>query len=325
MAPMDIVAVCDSDKGRAEAAGAATGASKVLTSLDDLLQTGGVDAAMVVVGPSAAPRIVPRLLAAGLDVFVEKPPALTVGEATAMRDAAQAAGRQLAVGFMKRFATGYRMASELVAQPDFGKVALINARLSTGVWTPSWSPQLDAFSFVLDHSVHVLDLLAFYGGPVKTLTALPVARGEGRMGFSCLLQFASGAAGVLEISNMESRGVPNERLQIVGDRGHSVTIENVSSVTYSRDARPMEAGRPFDTGAERLVWAPNMTNISEENSSLVHMGYAGEMRHFAASLIGGTRISPDIGDGIAAISLAHAVLASNGHWLDPSSLPARAV
>lgn len=322
MANFEIVSVCNRTAESAEAARIATGASSSFCEIDDLIRAGGFDVAVVAAGPVASPAIVKRLLADGIDIFVEKPPALTIADALDMQQASLDSGRQLAVGFMKRFATGYRMAKELASTPDFGQVALINARLSTGVWKAAWAPEIGARGLVLDHAIHFLDLMAFYSGPIASITAIPVMRDGSRMGFSCALRFANGAAGVLEISNMESRGVPNERVQIVGDNGHSVTVENVTGVTYSRAAKPMERDRAFDPATERLIWAPNMTNITDENSSLVHMGYVGEMRNFAAALSQGTAVTPGIADGIAALGLAEALLASDGTPVDPRALAA---
>src|SRR3546814_19680576 len=80
----------------------------------------------------------------------------------------------------------------------------------------------------------------------------------------------------------------------------------------------MAAGRRFWIDTGRVVWEPNMTNISAENSSLVHMGYVGEMRNLADTLGSGRPISPNIDDGIAALPVAHALLESHGRRLAPT-------
>ena len=81
------------------------------------------------------------------------------------------------------------------------------------------------------------------------VSAVKTEAAEDRFGFAILLGYASGAAGLLEISNYESRGVPNERVQITGGNGASVMVENVTRVTYSRDAEPMAPGRGSPTSA----------------------------------------------------------------------------
>ncbi len=78
----------------------------------------------------------------------------------------------------------------------------------------------------------------------------------------------------------------------------------------------MAPGRAFSPERERLIWEPNMTNISGENASLVHMGYVGEMRNLAAGLVAGTPVKPSIEDGIAALALAYAVVESDGRRIN---------
>lgn len=312
MADIDIVAVCDPDAARAEATMRAAGARSCYADMSAMLDAETVDAVVMAVGPTSYPKLAEQALAHGVHVFVEKPPAITVVEGEAMALAATKANKQLVVGFMKRFATGYRMAREISETADFGAVQMVSARITSGVWTPAWSKTLTPFSFVLDHSVHFFDLMRFFGGPVDWVSAVKTQASDERFGFAVLLGYASGAAGLLEISNYESRGVPNERVQITGSKGASVTVENVTRVTYTRDAEPMVPGRAFSPERERLIWEPNMTNISGENASLVHMGYVGEMRNLAAGLTAGIPVTPSIEDGIAALALAHAVVESDG-------------
>lgn len=316
MAEIDVAAVCDPDAGRAAATRSAAGAGAAYGDIDDMLKREALDAVVMAVGPTVYPMLARKALARGVNVFVEKPPAITVEEAEAMADAARSADRQLVVGFMKRFATGYRMAREIVEAPDFGGVRMVNARITSGVWTPAWSKSLTPFSFLLDHSVHFLDLMRFFGGPVEWVCATKAEASAERFGFAILLGYESGATGLLEVSNLESRGVPNERIQISGGSGTSVTVENVTRVTYTRDAEPMVPGRAFSAERERLVWEPNMTNIAQENASLVHMGYVGEMRNLAAGLLAGQTVSPSIAEGVAALSLAHAIIASDGRRIE---------
>ena len=316
MAGIEVVAVCDPDGARAEATRVAAGAKAAYADLSQMLTTEKVDAVVMAVGPTIYPKLAEQAFAHGVHVFVEKPPALTVAEAEVMAFAAGQAGKQLVVGFMKRFATGYRMAKEISEGHDFGAVQMVSARITSGVWTPAWSKTLTPFSFVLDHSVHFLDLMRFYGGPVAWVSAVKTQASGDRFGFAILLGYESGAAGLLEISNYESRGAPNERIQITGSNGTSVTVENVSRVTYTRDAEPMVPGRAFSPDRERLVWEPNMTNISQENASLVHMGYVGEMRNLLSALAAGGTVTPSIEDGLAAVALAHAVVESDGRRIN---------
>ncbi|MCX7599139.1 MAG: Gfo/Idh/MocA family oxidoreductase [Armatimonadetes bacterium] len=99
-----------------------------------------IDAAVVSLPPEFNPDVVCGLLEAGKHVFAEKPMALSLRQAQRMADAADAAGRILMMGFMKRYDTGVERAKrfwdETVATGEMG--ALICGRvwcLLGGNWT----------------------------------------------------------------------------------------------------------------------------------------------------------------------------------------------
>ena len=69
-------------------------------------------------------------LEAGAHVFLEKPPAETLDDCLAMRDAAERGGRHVMVGFMKRFSEPYRAgAGDRRSRPDFGGVSSLRGAL----------------------------------------------------------------------------------------------------------------------------------------------------------------------------------------------------
>ncbi len=311
LAPIELVAVCDLDRERAEATARTFGAARAYPDHREMLARESLDAAMVEVGPHVNPGLVIDAMRAGLHVYVEKPPALTVEECERMAAVSRETGRFLAVGFMKRFGTAYRMAKRILDSAEFGRLVHVTCKFTSGVYLPAWSQELTPFAFLLDHSIHHLDLIQHYAGPAVWACAQPSAGGKERVGFAALLRFAGGATGLVEVSNCESRGVPNEHVRLVGE-GRSVVVENVSQLTYHRNAPAMDRGRELDAEHDSLTWAPNMTAISPENWSLAHMGYLGEVRNFAESLLRGTAPKPDMADGLAAVRLVHAIHDSHG-------------
>ena len=273
-----------------------------------------LDAVMIVVGPAVNPNLAIDAMRSGLHVYVEKPPALTAEEAERMATVSRETNRFLAVGFMKRFGTAYRMAKHIIDSPEFGGLAHLTCKFTSGIYVPAWSKELTPLSFLLDHSIHHLDLIQYYAGPVEWVCAQRSTGGKERFGFAAVLRFRGGATGLVEVSNYESRGVPNEQLRLLGD-GRSVVVENVSHLTYHRNAVAMDRDRDVDREHDSLIWAPNMTAISPENWSLAHMGYLGEIRNFAECVLAGTPPTPNMLDGIAALRLVHAIHDSHGRPL----------
>jgi predicted dehydrogenase/nucleoside-diphosphate-sugar epimerase len=89
---VQVVAVCDPVLARAERLARKYGVPRACASVDELLQSGGVDAVHLLVPPALHGALAAQCLRAGLHVLVEKPLVLTAGEVPAL--AALAAQRQ---------------------------------------------------------------------------------------------------------------------------------------------------------------------------------------------------------------------------------------
>jgi virulence factor len=117
------------------------------TAIEPMLDA-GLDAAFVHASTSAHVPVVTALLAAGIDVYVDKPLDYTLEGATGLVEAAEAAGRSLMVGFNRRLAPGYAQALERPRD----LIILQKHRESL--------PEVPR-TFVFDDFVHVVDTLRF--------------------------------------------------------------------------------------------------------------------------------------------------------------------
>jgi predicted dehydrogenase len=141
----ELAAVCDADADRAAAA-AAEFATRALP-LGEL--AGAIDAAVVAVPTSVHAKVGCALLAAGIDVLVEKPIAPTLAEADALIEAAARHGRILQVGHLERFNPAITALSERISVPLFFEIH----RLSM------FTPRALDVDVVLDLMIHDIDIL----------------------------------------------------------------------------------------------------------------------------------------------------------------------
>lgn len=111
-----LVGVVDTDAARAAEVGGALG---VPVFADHRALVGLVDCASVAVPTGDHASVALDLLAAGIDVLVEKPLASTVADGAAMVRAAEVGGRILQVGHLERFNPALRAAAEVVTRPRF--------------------------------------------------------------------------------------------------------------------------------------------------------------------------------------------------------------
>jgi predicted dehydrogenase len=153
------VADRDADRGREAAARLST---RYFPSVDALLR-GAPDAVVVGSENERHEADVVEAASAGVHVFCEKPIATTVAAAQRMIDACRKASVFLQVAFPVRFSPPVERAREIVRKGSIGKVLAANTT-NRGRLVRTWfaEPALSGGGAVMDHTVHVVDLLRWF-------------------------------------------------------------------------------------------------------------------------------------------------------------------
>ncbi len=165
-APVELAAIVDPNEA-ARSAATAKYAIPGFASIDECLAACKPDAASLCVPTVHHAECARTLLAAGVDLLIEKPVAANLAEADEIVRLARELGRTVQVGHLERFNPAVRAVRGLLNHPMFFEVH----RLS--IFTPR---SLDV-DVVLDLMIHDLDLvLSLVGSPVRELRAvgLPV-------------------------------------------------------------------------------------------------------------------------------------------------------
>jgi len=164
--PVALTAVVDPNEAARVAAEAQYGVRAFGTTAE-CLAAGKVDAASVCVPTVHHAECARALMAAGVDLLIEKPLAASLEDADEIAGLSRRQGRVVQVGHLERFNPAVRAVRELLNRPMFFEVH----RLS--VFTPR---SLDV-DVVLDLMIHDLDIvLKLVGKPVREVRAvgLPV-------------------------------------------------------------------------------------------------------------------------------------------------------
>lgn len=130
-----IVAVADPDGRRAHEVAAVCGVSRIYPDHTAMIKDGDIDAAVVSVPTFLHATVGGDILRAGLHMFLEKPPARSLAEVVAMRDASRAAGVSVTIGYQRRHDPRHIEARRRVGQGELGKIyyakaAWINSRFN---------------------------------------------------------------------------------------------------------------------------------------------------------------------------------------------------
>jgi predicted dehydrogenase len=196
-AGVELVAVVDSDQAQAQAVARQFGC-KALISFEEL--RGRVEAASVAVPTVHHLSVAAGLMAAGIDVLIEKPVATTLDEAEELIRLANTNQRIAQVGHLERFNPAVRATLPLITRPMFFEVH----RLS--VFTPR---SLDV-DVVLDLMIHDIDVvLSLVNSPVQEIRAvgLPVVSGKVDIA-NVRMEFLSGC-----VANFTASRVSTERVR----------------------------------------------------------------------------------------------------------------
>jgi predicted dehydrogenase len=153
------VADRDADRGREAASRLGT---RYFPSADALFRD-QPDAVLVSSENARHEADVVEVASAGIHVFCEKPIATTLDSARRMIDACRKAGVVLQVAVPVRFSPPVQRARELVREGSIGKVLAANTT-NRGRLVRTWfaEPELSGGGAVMDHTVHVVDLLRWF-------------------------------------------------------------------------------------------------------------------------------------------------------------------
>jgi predicted dehydrogenase len=199
-------------------------------------------------------------LSAGKHVLVDKPMAMTVGQAAIMQSTAEAAGLTIVVGHM------WRYRDEVVAMRDRIRDGSIGTPVRTrgyGIhagWGPSgWftDPELSGGGALIDMGIHAIDTVRFLLGdpqPVRVVASLGTAYGDYAVDDDgiVLIDWSTGVRSVIETGWWQPRldGVEADT-EVYGTKGYEriwphYTPATPAAAGYVHCTLPMYAAQMAD-------------------------------------------------------------------------------
>lgn len=170
---VDIIAVCDLNRERAEEYAKKYDVPNVFTDYNEMLKLEEIDAVSVTTWNNGHAPASIAALKAGKHVLCEKPLAMNAKEAQEMVEAAKASGKLLMVGFVRRFGENARMLKESVEKGELGniyyaKTGCIRRWGNPGGWFSD--KKRSGGGPVIDLGVHIIDLIRFLTGKPKAVS-----------------------------------------------------------------------------------------------------------------------------------------------------------
>lgn len=278
--PVKLEALCSRGADRMAWTAAQYGVDKIYTSAKEMYEKADIEAVFICTSPFFHAELVIQALDAGLHVWLEKPPAVSVDEVRRMME--HQGDRVVTVGFKKAFMPAMQKVRELVGPPENLKTLTAEYPVSVpsnyeeimskGIQTP-W----------LDNGSHPISAMVSVGGDVTAVTTHRSGKGGG----VCVLEFATGAIGSLILA--DGMKGPCERYVFYTEDTH-ITVDNASKVSHHRgiphgyDSSVTFAPEGTDHGTQ--VWEPRFTFATLENKGLFIQGFFNQMKAFCDAVLG---------------------------------------
>jgi predicted dehydrogenase/threonine dehydrogenase-like Zn-dependent dehydrogenase len=196
------------------------------------------DAVLIATRHDLHAAVAAAALRAGKAVFLEKPMALTEAELDDLMAAWRGSGRVLQVGFNRRFAPSYRWLKQAMRAP-----LVMSYRVNAGaVAADSWvvDPRQGG-GRLLGEVCHMVDVLYdLVGAPIVSVHAQAGAAGDDMV---LTLSFEDGSVGTIVYASGGDRGMPKERLEVLGGGRAAVLDDFVKAELHAGGRTTRSGGR----------------------------------------------------------------------------------
>jgi len=276
------VAVCDLEEKLAKATADKYGFKRYYSDYKKLLDSEELDGVIICINAKIHPEVVKDSLSYGVDVFVEKPAAITPEECKEILNLSKETSKFVMIDHQKRRATAYLKMMEIIDKKEFGDIVMIESK-------QHGYPYDTLFNCLIELQIHNIDIMRAVGGEVKKLTAYQTKIENNRSAITVVMEFTNGVIGTTHIGTEGNRGAYCERLEVVGSGGQGVFVENVRKVIHYKENNS-------------YVWQPDwMPHM--RNSTLALDGYIGNMEHFFRCIRERQEPVPNIYDEMKALEI----------------------
>ncbi len=206
------------------------------TNLDEMLRDPELDIVTVCTpsGNHLEPSL--KIIEAGKHLIVEKPLEITLDRCDRILDAARRKKVKVSTIFPSRFHEASKIVKDAIYKNRFGKFVLGDAYVKwfrtqeyydNGGWHGTKS--LDGGGALMNQSIHAIDLLQWFMGPVESVKAYTETLGHKRIEVEdtsvAVLKFKNGALGVIEGSTAVYPGYL-KKIELAGTNGSIVLEES---------------------------------------------------------------------------------------------------
>jgi len=309
----ELVACMDVVKENAEKLAAQTGATKVYTELESLLDDKEIDAVIIITPTNLHADQVVKAAQAKKHIYCEKPMTTTIGEADRMISACKENNVKLQIAFMKRFNKSFHLVKQILEEGRLGDIFELraiwdNARTQTSAQANYRHRLVSGGGYLQEDGSHPIDVCRWFMGDVVEVTGHSMMVAANRFENDDLdlvvMKHKNGGMSSLHITMLtHRRGV--ESYEIFGTKG-TLLMEWQFHSTHSLEPAIIHL-------YEKSVKKQDLTLYTSWNPHeelIQNWQYLNELRYFCDCIINDKEPEIDGVDGRAIVEIINAAYVS---------------
>lgn len=310
----ELVACMDVVKNNAEKLASQTGAKKVYTELDPLLEDKGIDAVIIITPTNLHAEQVVKAAQAKKHIYCEKPMTTTIGEADRMIVACTENNVKLQIAFMKRFNKSFHLVKQILDNGKLGDIFELratwdNARTQTSAQANYRHRLVSGGGYLQEDGSHPVDVCRWFMGDVAEVTGHVMMVASNRFENDDLdlvvMKHKNGGMSSLHITMLtHRRGV--ESYEIFGTKG-TLLMEWQFHSTHSLEPAIVHIHEKSVKKQDLTLY----TSWNPHEELIKNWQYLGELRYFCDCIIHDKE--PEIGgaEGRAIVEIINAAYISS--------------
>ncbi|MCM8771731.1 MAG: Gfo/Idh/MocA family oxidoreductase [Candidatus Omnitrophica bacterium] len=293
MEDVEIAGICDLDEKRLKETGEKFKIENRYTDYKKMFEKLDLDAVYIIMPPHHLYDIVVDALKRNLNVFIEKPPGITLYQIKNLANLAVKNGCKSMVGFNRRFIPLIKKVREIVEKN--GPIIQIVSTFYKNMF-PNFLYYNGAVDILTCDAIHSVDIMRWFCGEVKNVRSIVKSYFSNTPNaFNAIMEFESGATGIL-LTNWT-----------VGKRIHTFEIH---SKCISAFVNPNEKALIFRDNKEEAEILSTQ-EIAQSNEFHKFYGYFFENRHFIDCLKENKEPECNFSDAVKTMELIEKIYKNN--------------
>lgn len=271
----ELVAFCDivPEKATGYNEKYANGEAKVFTDFSKMYDEIDLDLVYICLPPFAHTNEVKLAAERDVNVFIEKPIALTMDKANEMIESVQKAGVKSQVGFMSRFGDAVEQVKEMTDNDDAGEIGLmIGKYMCNSLHSPWWREKSKSGGQIIEQIIHTYDVIRYFMGEIKSVYCSSdnifhkdVERYTSEDVSGTVITFESGAVATVSGTNGAIPGQWLSQYELVA-KNITVKFASANNATmFKTDVSPVEKVKIEGDTNTKLAETLNLIEAIETN------------------------------------------------------------